>query len=116
MLVDVFERQKNRRPKYVLETFFGQLQHLFCIRFAACPDLGMEAGATVLLAAIKTCVILEGVYPTGLDMHAYSRLGALHFVDLKNVQCLVGRIHDRGQWTIIDRSGSLARAMYIEDE
>ena len=28
----------------------------------------------------------------------------------------MGRILDRGQWAIVDRSGGLARAFYVEDD
>jgi len=30
-----------------------------------------------------------------------------HFVDLKAIACVVGRVYDRGCWTFIDRSGSM---------
>jgi len=116
MLVDIFARQKSRPPQFKLETFFGQLQHLFCVRFVECPDLDIHSETTILLAAIRTCVITKNVLLEGLDMHDYSRIGSLHFVDIMNIQCLVGRIVDRDQWTILDRSGSLARATYIGDE
>jgi len=112
MLVDTFARQKNRRPQFILKTFFGQLQHLFRIQLPECHELGTDA-TTVLIAAIKTCVI-ESSFPMQLDIHQYTRLGQLHFVDLKNVQCLVGRIFDRNQWSIVDRSGALARAVYLD--
>jgi hypothetical protein len=115
MLVDVFTQQKSRAPKFKLETFFGQLQHLFCVRFVECPDLGIHGETTILLAAIRTCIITKNVLLEGLDMHDYSRFGSLHFVDIKNIQCLVARIVDRNQWTILDRSGSLAQATYTGD-
>lgn len=115
MLVDIFARQKNRPPQYSLETFFGQLQHLFSIRFDDGHDLGFDGPTTIILAAIRNCVLEQQIYPNGLDMHPYSRTGALHIVNVKNIQCLVGRVLDRGQWTIIDRSGSLAWAVFDDE-
>ncbi len=35
---------------------------------------------------------------------------------IKTVQCAVGRIWDRNQWVIFDRSGDLSCALYIEPE
>jgi hypothetical protein len=72
---------------------------------------------TVILAAIRTCDIDDDAGPAGLDIHYYSRTAALHFVDVTNIQCLVGRVKDGSRWAIIDRSGSLAHAVYMgEDE
>jgi hypothetical protein len=116
MLIDIFEHQRGHQPKYVLETFFGQLQHIIRVSFEnGCRDLGIDLGTTILLVAIRTCVLEKNYYTEGLDLHPYSRLGALHIVDVKNVQCLVGRIFNGKQWTILDRSGTLACAVYYID-
>jgi hypothetical protein len=118
MLVDKYARQARRTPKYELQTFFGQLCHIFLVRFpvTVCADLGLDAGAVIILAIIKTCV-LDDPDPQlqGLDVHFYSLEGAVHVIDITSVQCLVGRIRDRNRWAIIDRSGCLARAIYVED-
>jgi hypothetical protein len=120
MLVDRFARQKRRKPKFELQTFFGQLQHLFVINFSAATghELNLDGDdMTVILAAIRTCDIDNDAGPADLDIHYYSRTAALHFVDVTNIQCLVGRVKDGSRWAIIDRSGSLARAVYMgEDE
>jgi hypothetical protein len=118
MLVDVFERQKRRKPKFELQTFYGQLQHVFVINFSPLDlDLNLDDDSmTVILAAIRTCELDGGVTPLSLDIHYYSRTGALHFVDVTNIQCLVGRVKDGNKWAIIDRSGSLARAVYVDDD
>jgi hypothetical protein len=68
------------------------------------------------LAVIRTCVI-DNTDPQllGLDIRFTSNEGALDVVDITNLQCLVGRIRDRDKWAIIDRSGNLARALYVDD-
>jgi hypothetical protein len=117
MLVDRFARQRSHRPEYELQTFYGQLQHIYVICFPeACKDLGLSNPTTIILAAIKTC-ILDVVDPQfqSLDIRLCSGEGALHVIDVTSLQCLVGRIRDRDMWAIIDRSGQLARALYIED-
>ena len=119
MYVDKFARQRNRNPEYTLQTFYGQLQHLFVIQFeSACPRLELNAPTTVILAAIRTCVIEDSntLLVRALDIHDYTKEGALHVVDVTSVQCLVGRVKDETQWSILDRSGGLARAISADDE
>jgi hypothetical protein len=119
MLVDKYARQARRQPEYELQTFYGQLQHIYVIRFKeSCPTLGLNDASILFLAAIRTCV-LQGhpdLQLKSLDIHLYSSEGALHIIDITSLQCLVGRIKDRKSWAVIDRSGSLARAFYIGDD
>ena len=42
-------------------------------------------------------------------------MGAVDVVDITTIQCVVGRIKDRGQFTVIDRSGALSRAVYLDE-
>ena len=117
MLVDKYARQARRRPAYELQTFYGQLQHIYVIQFpTACQNLGLDQPTGIVLASIRTC-ILDSPVPQleCLDIKYYSMEGAVHVVDITSLQCLVGRIRDRNRWAIIDRSGSLARAFYVED-
>ena len=114
MFVDKYAHQQRHRPEYELRTFYGQLQHIYSIRFKseyAHGDLGLENDTVIILAAIKTCILDEpDSQLRTLDIQFYSAEGAVHVIDITSVQCLVGRIHDRNRWAIVDRSGSLARA------
>ena len=48
-------------------------------------------------------------------MHYYQNEdGYTELIDISAIQCLVGRVFDRGWWTIMDRSGKLARAEAVE--
>jgi hypothetical protein len=118
MLVDFHARKRRREPEYVLQTFYGQLHHLFSIDFAlACPDLGLDGPTTIILAAIRTCILDDNESDfNGLDIRHYSKHGALHFLDIKNVQCLVGRVKDGNGWALVDRSGTLARAVFADED
>jgi hypothetical protein len=123
MYVDIHERHRRRQPVYELQTFYGQLNYIFLLKFqdsAARHALELTASEldtdVMILAAIRTC-ILTPTDPNleGLDIHFYSKLGALHIVDVNSIQCLVGRVKDSDKdWAIIDRSGSLARAVNEE--
>ena len=46
----------------------------------------------------------------------YSREGALHVLDVTGIQSLIGRVKDGDQWAIVDQSGSLAQAVYLDDD
>ena len=64
----------------------------------------------VILVVIQMCQIKED---NALDMHYYKKLGWTDVVDIRAVQCLVGRVRDHGWWVIIDRSGDLVRAEVV---
>ena len=56
----------------------------------------------IILAVIRTVkATLEN------NIHYYTEFGSDEVVDLAMVQSVVGRIHDRGKWAIIDRSDIL---------
>lgn len=79
----------------------------------AADDLHLHKPENLLLASIKNCPIERH---NDLDMHYYrNEDGYTEIVDISAIQCLVGRVFDRGWWTIIDRSGKLARAEAVED-
>ncbi|KAJ7697806.1 hypothetical protein B0H17DRAFT_1262018, partial [Mycena rosella] len=120
MLVDKHARFEKRAPEFELQTFYGQLTHLYRVHFPeACALLNTEEPTTYILAAIRACVLdADDAQLRGLDIHFYSGTGGLDVIDITSVQALVGRVPDRGDgWAIIDRSGVLARAEWLgEDE
>ncbi|KAF9473565.1 hypothetical protein BDN70DRAFT_817039 [Pholiota conissans] len=126
MLVDINERHRRQETTLELQTFYGQLQHIIVLKFqdplARCA-LGFAASDldtdVIILAAIRECT-LGPSNPSlhGLDVHFYSTMGARRVVDLTCVQCVVGRVpvmDDEWDWAIIDRSGSLVRAVQAMD-
>ncbi|KAI0694856.1 hypothetical protein C8Q76DRAFT_634372 [Earliella scabrosa] len=116
--VDKNTRKRRRRPVYELQTFYGRLEHIFHLRFespAALTDLGLDRPTTILLAAVRTCAITASDHR--LDIHFYKQYGPLDVMDIQCIQCVVGRVPDSATqgWGLIDRSGSLARALAIDD-
>jgi hypothetical protein len=110
MYVDAHARAHTRAPEFILKTFYGQLEHIFVVPLLATADLGLDHATTLWLAAIRNCKV---VGKHSLDIHFYKDMGKLDVVDITCVQCLVARIWDEGGgvWAILDRSGSLARAL-----
>ncbi|KIJ64977.1 hypothetical protein HYDPIDRAFT_89555 [Hydnomerulius pinastri MD-312] len=113
-LVDKYARQPRRKPEYVMKTFYGRLNHILVVTLPPSERLGTTDPAVHFLAAIETCEIERT--REDLDIHYYTKLGALDMVDITCVQCLVGRVRVGGQWALIDRSGDLARAIYAAGE
>lgn len=119
MLVDLNARYKKRREEFQLQTFYGQLEHIYWVNFPGpCAELGNDEPTTYILAAIRNCVLeSDDRELTGLDIHFISRMGNLDVIDITSVQALVGRVQDMsGDWAIIDRSGVLARAEWKGEE
>lgn len=116
-LVDRNERHRNLPVDLQLRTFYGQLQHIIVVCLAKSRRLGIESTETIFLAAIQTCVQPMAA-SNGLDLHYYTKMGRVEVVDMNCVQCVVGRVKDPDTnqgWVLIDRSGNLARAVFIED-
>lgn len=79
----------------------------------ATTDLNISNGETLLLAAIQT---VKTVKMPGTSIPFYERQGLIEVVDLNTIQCLVGQVQDtqRHHWGIIDRSGPLAEATFVD--
>ncbi|KAJ3875027.1 hypothetical protein F5051DRAFT_334641 [Lentinula edodes] len=117
MYIDKYANRRNIEPEFSLETFYGQLQHIYVVRFTnPCPALQISSPRTLIMAQIKSCKLTDSQVP-GLDIHFYHGMGSTHVIDITSLQCVVGRVPcGSGDWAIIDRSGSLARAGYLEVE
>jgi hypothetical protein len=63
------------------------------------PQLALAKPATLILAVIQQ---VKATLRNGL--YYYKDFGADEVVDLNTVQCVVGRVKDRSEWTIVDRS------------
>ncbi|KAI0820673.1 hypothetical protein BC628DRAFT_830689 [Trametes gibbosa] len=112
LLVDKNARYRNRPVILEKKTFYGQLRQILVVHLHPVPSATppQNTPSTIVLGAIRCCLI-KNDHRT-LDIHYYKHLGALELVDITTVQCLVGRVQDRGCFAIIDRSGSLSRAIY----
>lgn len=75
-----------------------------------------QALEIVVFAAVRACDLIETPQTNGLDIHYYDKEGQLDIVDLTTIQCVVGRVHDRNRWALIDRSGQLARAVWEDND
>jgi hypothetical protein len=102
--VDRNTNAKNKQPDMVLDTFFGELQRIVKIEVPATSQLNLREPQTLFFAVVKQC----NAKHTKGGFWEYMALGGLEAVDLGLVQCVVGRVFDRGKWVIVDRSGDHA--------
>ena len=91
MLVDAHARRHRLMPKYELQMFYSQLQHIFVIHFDPKCDLELDGKDTIIMAAVQNC-ILNDKNPASfenLNIHRYLQHVPLDFFDVMGLQCLV---------------------------
>jgi hypothetical protein len=113
--VDQNERRRHAPEDLVEQTFFSSLQHVLSLELPASRDLNLSRPLPLVFVAVRTCITSTFSPVANYDIHYYLRLGGLNLVDLKTVQCLIGRVQVNNSFTILDRTGSLQRAWYNED-
>jgi len=94
--------------------FFGQLRYIVVIPIPKAKELKTKEPQNVCLAVIRQ---VRAVLPNAHGVPPipfYSQSGPLDPADIKSIQCVVGRVEDRGKWGLVDRSGSLAHAVFAE--
>ena len=94
----------------IQQTFFGELQRVVQLDLPKSSEIHHPQAKTILLTHIKTCEATKNED----GFWEYSTIKpSPHFVDLNTIVCVVGRIHDRGHWTFIDRSGPTAHVEMV---
>jgi hypothetical protein len=101
--VDRHARHMRKTPDFEEQNFFGQLGRILLLELPSAPKLHLAEPTTVIVAVIREvkAKLRDGIY-------YYKELGLDEVVDLETIQCVVGRIQDRGKWALIDRSDSMA--------
>jgi hypothetical protein len=92
----------RKTPDFEEKTFFGQLKRILVLELPATPRLNLVEPTTLILALIQEVKVTlkDGIF-------FYKDFGVEEVVDLKTVQCVVGRVKCRGEWAIIDRSDNV---------
>ena len=101
--VDQHARQMRRTPEFKEQNSFGQLGCILVLKLPSAPKLNLAEPTTVIIAVIQEvkAKLTDGIY-------YYKEFGVDEVADLETIQCVVGRIHDRGRWALIDWSNSMA--------
>jgi hypothetical protein len=93
----------NRTPEFEEQNFFGQLGRIIVLNLPSTQKFHLAKPTTIIVAVIRAvkAKLTDGIY-------YYKEFGVDEVVDLETIQCVVGRIQDRGRWALIDRSDSMA--------
>ena len=85
-----------------MQNFFGQLNRILLLELPTAQRLKLDEPTTVIVAVIREAkaTLKNGIY-------YYKNMGVEEVVDLSTLQCVVGRIWDRDEWAIIDRSDNV---------
>ena len=102
-LVDRHAHCMRKTPDFKEQNFFGQLGHILVLELPSAQKLRLAKPTTVIIAVIREvkAKLKDGIY-------YYKEFGLDEAVDLEMIQCVVGRIQDRGEWALIDQSDSVA--------
>jgi len=99
LYVDRHARHRRKTPDFEEKDFFGQLNRILVLELPPAPQLDLTEPTTLILALIQQVktTLKDGIY-------YYKDCGAEEVVDLNTVKCVIGRVKDRGEWAIVDRS------------
>lgn len=101
-LVDRYAHRPRKTPDFESQNFFGQLNRILLLELPSAQQLDLDEPTTVIVALIREvkATLRNGIY-------YYKDFGVEEVVDLSALQCVVGRVQDRGEWAIIDRSDNV---------
>jgi len=94
--------------------FYRQLQYIVIIPIPKSNELQTKKPESLCLMVIQS---IDTDFPNAHGMPPipfYLQTGALDLVDIKCIQCVVGRVEDQGRWGLVDRSGLLAHAVFTD--
>ncbi|KAF7303035.1 hypothetical protein MKEN_01266800 [Mycena kentingensis (nom. inval.)] len=126
MYTDRNERRRTVDVELQGEQFYGRLQHIYRINLNNAEPITTEPKSkkvkpitiprwySMIIVEVESCILTD--VDKRLDLPFYKAMGRPHMTDATSLACVVGRVPDgQGGWGIVDRSGNLARAMYIDD-
>lgn len=106
--VDIYAHLPRKDPVFELHDFFGKVLRSFVINI---PELKTPQHKimpeTIVYAVIRELTITRNIkQPVRLCYFEDDTGGKIHVVDLKQILHVIGRIFDRKEWVVVDRSTS----------
>lgn len=110
---DIHEKKPNVPPVFKGTEYFGQLISIMVIDLAPGIVPSITRSETHVLAIIG---IRDTETETRLGIPYYTepKEAKVRAVDMNTLMCLVGRVRDGRRWAIVDRSGDMARAEFVD--
>jgi hypothetical protein len=100
LAVDKFAHLPHRAPEFELQDFFGQILRFIIVDIPHSPIHKIKAGSFIYAFINQVKNLEPATDQSGINY--YKDLGPMEFVDLNQVECVVGRIKEHSKWSIID--------------
>jgi hypothetical protein len=100
LAVDKFAHLPHRTPEFEWQDFFGQILRFIIVDIPHSPIHNIEANSFVYTFINQVKISELATNQCGINY--YEELGPMEFVDLNQIQCVVGCIKDCGRWSIVD--------------
>jgi hypothetical protein len=95
-----------------IQTFYGQLQYIIEVTLPSAELPNIPEKRRFLLACVKPCNT-KGRDATS-EVTTYERTTTDIFIDIQAIGCVVGRVKKGNMWAFVDRSGDLARTVFVD--
>jgi hypothetical protein len=109
LAVNKFAHLPCRTPEFEWQDFFGQILCFIIVDIPHSPIHNIKADSFIYVFINQ--VKISELATNQCEINYYEELGPTEFVDLNQIQCVVGHIKDHGRWSIVDRSRLLAQAV-----
>jgi hypothetical protein len=101
-------------PTQRRQVFYGRLQSIVDVVLPPAATLNIQSSTRHLLAIIQPCST-RGRDATR-ELTTYVEMTAPVVIDVRTIECVVGRIQRGNEWGIVDRSGDFARTVFVDEE
>ena len=110
---DIHEKKPNVPSVFKGTEYFGQLISILVIELPPGTIPSVTRSETRVLAIIG---MRDTKTETRLRIPYYTKPKEANIcaVDMTTLMCLVGRVRDGRRWAIVDRSGDMARAEFVD--
>jgi hypothetical protein len=105
-------RRGRDEPEQIHQIFYGKLECILDIVLPRAPRINIMTPKHHLLALVTPCS--TGGQDATKVVTMYSVTTAPIVVDLRTVECVVGRVKRGNEWGIVDRSGDYARTVFVD--
>ncbi|CAE7160816.1 unnamed protein product [Rhizoctonia solani] len=100
LLVDRHSHHRNVSPEFDPVSQYGRIEHIFALPLKRRPTPDNPSNKKILLLALisEAPVLVEDTYEYKVVSYPKGGLQSGEIVDVKTIQCLVGRVLDWGRY------------------
>jgi hypothetical protein len=99
-------------PTQRRQVFYGRLECIIDTVLPHTETFNIQSSTRYLLAVIQPCST-RGRDATR-ELTTYAETTTPVVIDLRTIECVVGRVRRGNEWGIVDRSGDFARTVFVD--